>query len=121
MGVLEATGYAVDTVGLNPMDWAAMQIIKGDDGHYVYFNPGSTTNLAPMWGKPVVASPEVPVGKFLLGAFQVGAQLFEREGASVQAGYQNDDFTRNLVTLLAELRAVLAIYATAAFRKGDLY
>jgi len=121
IGVVEAGGWIVDTVGLNPTDWAAMQIIKGEDGHYVYFNPANSTTVAPVWGKQVVASPEVAAGKYLIGACQMGAQLFEREGASVQAGFQNDDFTRNLVTLLAEMRAVLAIYANAAFRKGNLY
>jgi HK97 family phage major capsid protein len=121
IGVVEASGWIVDTVGLHPTDWAAMQIIKGDDGHYVYFNPANSTGPAPIWGKQVVASPEIAAGKFLVGACSQGAQLFEREGASVQAGFQNDDFTRNLVTLLAEMRAVLAIYANAAFRKGNLY
>jgi hypothetical protein len=121
IGVVEASGWLVDTVGLHPLDWAFMQIVKGEDGHYVYFNPGGNTNTAPMWGKTVVASPEVPQGKYLVGAFAAGAQLLEREGATVQAGFQNDDFTRNLVTLLAEMRAVLAIYALSAFRKGSLY
>lgn len=121
IGVVEAIGYQVDTVGINPVDWAAMQIIKGDDGHYVYFNPANSTTHAPVWGKPVVPSPEVPLGKFLIGAFAIGAQLFEREGASVQVGFQNDDFTKNLVTILAEMRAALAIYADGAFRRGDLY
>lgn len=121
IGVVEANAWNVDTVGLHPLDWALLQIIKGTDGHYVYFNPASSVSVAPIWGKPVVASPEVQQGKFLLGAFQQGAQLLEREGASVQAGFQNDDFTRNLVTLLAEMRAVQAIYAINAFRKGNLY
>lgn len=122
IATVEASGWFVDTIGLHPLDWSAIQLTKGEDGHYVYVNPAATgTGPAPLWGKVVIPSPEVVQGKYLVGDFARGAQLFEREGASVQAGFQNDDFTRNLVTLLAEMRAALAIYGASAFRKGAIY
>jgi HK97 family phage major capsid protein len=121
IGAVESVGWSVDTIGLNPNDWALIQIAKDSTGRYLYFNPAGNTSFAPLWSKTVVPSPEVPAGKYLLGAFAVGAQLFEREGASVQAGFQNDDFVKNLVTILAEMRADLATYALSAFRKGSIY
>lgn len=121
IGVVEASGWVVDTVGLNPVDWASVQLTKGDDGHYVYSSPGlSGTGAQPLWSKVVVPTPAVAQGKYLVGAFAQGAQLFEREGAHVMVGFQGDNFVRNLVTLLAEGRFDLAIYATSAFRKGNL-
>jgi hypothetical protein len=35
-------------------------------------------------------------------------------------GYVNDDFTKNLITLRAELRAALAVYHVPAVQYGDL-
>lgn len=121
IGVVEASGWQVDTVAINPTDWAAMQTERGEDGHYIYANPATSgTGATPIWSKVLVPSPVIPAGEYLVGACGQASQLFEREGANVQAGFQNDNFTRNLVTLLAELRANVAIYATAGFRKGKL-
>jgi hypothetical protein len=39
---------------------------------------------------------------------------------TVELGFVNDDFTRNLLTLRAELRAALAVYQPTAVRYGDL-
>jgi hypothetical protein len=38
----------------------------------------------------------------------------------IELGFVNDDFTRNLLTLRAELRAALAVYQPTAVRYGDL-
>lgn len=122
IGIVEAEGFVVDTLGINPIDYASFQIEKGTDGHYVLGNPATTgTGARPLWGKFTVPSFAVPQGEFIVGDFARGAQLFEREGAAVQVGYDGNDFTKNLVTILAELRANLANYApTTAFRRGKL-
>lgn len=121
IAAVEANGWFVDTIGLHPIDWANIQTLRGEDGHYLYGSPSrSGTGASPMWGKVVVPSFIIPQGNYLVGPFQTAAQLFEREAANVQVGFQNDDFTRNLVTTLAETRAVLANYTPAAFRKGAL-
>lgn len=59
------------------------------------------------------------LGDFLTGAFKLGAQLFDRWDARVEVGYVNDDFTKNLVTILAEERLALAVYRPEAFITGD--
>jgi hypothetical protein len=116
----EASGWIVDTVGLHPVDFAFIQSLRGEtNDHYLYADPArSGTSGGVLWGKRIVTSPVLNQGTYLLGDYQNGAELWTRENASVQAGFQNDDFTRNLVTLLAELRADLAIYSATAFRKG---
>ena len=56
-------------------------------------------------------------GKFLTGAFQLGAQIFDRMDAVVEISTEDDqNFRKNLVTVLAEERLALAVE-----QKGDEY
>jgi hypothetical protein len=45
---------------------------------------------------------------FLLGDFRAAATLYDGWTARVEVGTVNDDFVRNLVTVLAEVRVALA-------------
>lgn len=104
---------------LHPTDWARIELTKDAEGRYIIGNPQGT--LAPtLWGLPVVATQAMTVDKFLTGAFSLGAQVFDRWDARVEVGYNNDDFTKNLVTILAEERLALAVYRPEAFIYGDL-
>ena len=108
-----ATGHV-----LNPIDWAIIETMKDDVGRYIIGNPQGTATPT-LWGLPVVQTQAISVDKFLTGAFKLGAQLFDRWDARVEAGYENDDFTKNLVTILAEERLALAVYRPEAFIYGD--
>ena len=109
-----ATGHV-----LNPIDWATIEIAKDNQARYLIGNPQGTT--APtLWGLPVVATQSMQAGKFLTGAFNMAAQIFDAETASIEVGFENDDFTRNLVTVLCEERLALAVYRPEAFIYGTL-
>lgn len=109
-----ATGHV-----LHPTDWAGIELTKDGDGRYVIGNPQGT--LSPtLWSLPVVTTQAITAGKFLTGAFKLAAQLFDRWDARVEVGYVNDDFTKNLVTILAEDRLALAVYRPEAFIYGDV-
>lgn len=109
-----ATGHV-----LNLIDWASIETLKDTQGRYIIGNPQGT--LAPtLWGLPVVATPAMPVGKFLTGAFRLGAQIFDQWQSRIEVGFQNDDFVRNKVTILAEERLALAVYRPEAFVYGDV-
>ena len=108
-----ATGHV-----MNPIDWAWVETLKDAQGRYIIGNPqGSITPT--LWGLPVVTTQAMAVDKFLTGAFKLGAQVFDRWDARVETGYENDDFTKNLVTILAEERLALAVYRPEAFIYGD--
>jgi HK97 family phage major capsid protein len=109
-----ATGHV-----LNPIDWTSMEMTKDDVGRYIIGNPQGTT--APtLWGLPVVATPKMTVGKFLTGAFKLGAQIFDQWQSRIEVGFQNDDFVRNKVTVLAEERLALAVFRPESFIYGDV-
>jgi len=104
---------------MHPSDWADIELTKTDDGAYLFANPqgGVTPRL---WGLPVVETQAMTVDKFLTGAFQLGAQIFDREDANVEISTEDsDNFRKNLVTIRAEERLGLAVYRPEAFIKGD--
>ncbi|MBK6297498.1 MAG: phage major capsid protein [Sphingomonadales bacterium] len=104
---------------LHPADWAGIELLKDTSGAYIIGNPQGT--LSPtLWGLPVVATQSMASGKFLAGAFQLGAQIFDRMDAVVEISTEDDqNFRKNLVTVLAEERLALAVYRPEAFVKGD--
>lgn len=105
---------------LNPIDWAIMELSKDKEGRYIIGQPQGTTNPT-MWGLPVVSTQAMGVGKFLTGAFNMGAQVFDRQQASIAIATENeDDFVKNMITILCEERLALAVYRPEAFITGTL-
>lgn len=105
---------------LHPSDWAAIELTKDSNGAYIFANPQSLAQPA-LWGRPVVATQAMTVDNFLVGAFQLGAQVFDRMQSTVTVATENeDDFVKNMVTILAEERLGLAVYRPEAFVKGAL-
>jgi HK97 family phage major capsid protein len=108
---------------VNPLDWQNIQLLKAaGSGEYFLGNVFVMTEMGGMikapslWGLPVVVTKSTPAGTALVGDFARAAQLFRREGVLIEmSNSDGDNFTRNLVTILAELRALVATYAPAAF------
>ena len=110
-----ATGHV-----LNPIDWARIELTKDSEGRYIIGQPQGVASPT-MWGLPVVSTQAMASGKFLTGAFRMGAQLFDRWMARVEVATENeDDFVKNLVTILAEERLALAVYRPEAFIYGNV-
>lgn len=106
-------------VVMNPIDWARIELLKDTTGRYIIGNPQGVLG-ATLWNRPVVTTQAITVDKFLAGAFKMGAQVFDRWQARVEVATENeDDFTKNMVTVLAEERLALAVYRPEAFIYGD--
>ena len=103
---------------MHPTDVAKMDLAKASDGHYVLppfiSNDGTTVS-----GIRVVSNTGVTVNNFLVGDFTKYGVRF-KEGLTINVGYENDDFTKNLVTILAEARLVGRVKSNhyGAFVKG---
>jgi HK97 family phage major capsid protein len=88
---------------INPIDAAMMDVSKSDATGYV-MPPFSTNSGQTVYGLRVVANLGVAPGTFVVGDFSKSV-LGIREEININVGFENDDFTRNLVTILAEMRA----------------
>jgi HK97 family phage major capsid protein len=115
---VEAADYPVTGIVLNPKDWHDIELVKDTQGAYVFANP-VTGNMPNIWGIPVVATNTLPVGKFLVGAFDMAAGIFDRMNATVEVSRSHsDNFVKNVVTILAEERIALAIFRPASLVYG---
>lgn len=114
----EPAGFMANYIVLNPVDIAAMKLTKSSTGEYVFpvTLPGQTSVME----IPVISNARMTSGDFLVMDSTKG-NLRIREGVTLDIGYENDDFTKNLVTILAEMR--LAFYIKSqhvkAFVTGD--
>lgn len=111
--------YMADTIVINTADWEEIELTKATDGQYVWTNP-ALGNAPQLWGKRIVATNAITAGTFLVGAFAMGAQIWDRQQASVMVSLENsDNFVKNMVTILAEERLALCVYRPAAFISGS--
>jgi HK97 family phage major capsid protein len=113
---VQTTGFFdPDGVVMNTLDWQNVRLLKTADGIYIWGAPADTAP-ARIWGLPVVYTTAITLGTALVGAFRLGAQLFRRQGVTVETTNTNvDDFEKNLVSIRAEERLALAVYRPKAF------
>lgn len=116
---MKAEGWKPSIVLMNPLDWFAIQIQKSTDGLYLLGGPQDPAN-ATLWKNVVVETPSLARGKALI-IDPAHVRILDRMAPSVIATrFDRDNLVTNLVTLLAELRAGLAVFAKDAVRSVDL-
>ncbi|RAU43438.1 MULTISPECIES: phage major capsid protein [unclassified Pseudomonas] len=116
----ELAEFPSDGIVINPIDWAAIELTKDGEGRYIIGEPqdGTTPRL---WNRPVVSTQAMTQDDFLVGAFKLGAQIFDRMEIEILISTENaDDFEKNMATIRAEERLAFAIYRTEAFVTGSL-
>jgi HK97 family phage major capsid protein len=112
VATVQAAGYgSPNAVLLNPADWAALDIAT-------IGNAGGASGQSGFWGMRAVAVPSVPEGTAYVGNFATAVQLFTRGSVDVfMTDSHADYFVRNLLLLLAEIRALAAVPDPAAAAK----
>jgi HK97 family phage major capsid protein len=117
---IENQFYFPNAIILNPTDEAKLEMMKTSFGSYVMSDRFPTQDGIPrVWGLPIVTTPNMNVGDFLVGAFPGQCALFDRETVTVEIAFQNeDDFVRNLITVRAEERVAFAVFVPQAFVCG---
>lgn len=108
--------YPASGVVLNPEDWAKIELLKETDSGAYLFSSVTSGAIKTLWGMPVVESDSMPEGAFLVGAFALGAQIWDRMGMTVRASTEDgDNFSENMVTILFEKRLALEVNRPEAF------
>ena len=108
------TGYV-----MNPLDWEAVDLLKDNEARY-YFGGPSVLGTPRLWGLPVAEEEALPQATALVGDIRQ-AVLWDREQASIQVSDSHSDFfIRNMVAILAELRAAFGVLRPAAIVKVTL-
>lgn len=114
-----AEAFATGIV-LHPTNWANIELLKDNELRYLISNPQNTTT-GRIWGRDVVSTQAMTLGRFLVGDFAAHAQILDRQDANVAISFENkDNFERNMATIRLEERLALAIYRPEAFVKGVL-
>ena len=99
--------YRPNLVLMNPIDYAQMQLTKDVNGQYLRpFRVGD--ELIP--GLRVEASTAVAQGELWVGDFNY-LNIRDVWALSITFGWENDDFTKNLVTMIGEKRLMAYIKA----------
>jgi HK97 family phage major capsid protein len=117
---IEASNFTPTHVILNPEDVAKIQLTKTAQGEYTYPIFMDQTGAMNLAGMVVVSSANMTADNFVIGDFS-RFNVRYREALNMSIGYVNDDFQRNMVTILCEARLVSYIKANdqAGFVTGD--
>ena len=114
----ENSEFQATAIILHSTDWAAIEQAKDDQKRYLFANPQSSAQPM-LWGLPVVVTNSLTAGTFLVGAFDMAAQLWDREDAMIEIGLNSDNFVKNMRTILCEERVALTIYRSAGLIGGS--
>lgn len=113
--------FPVDGIVLHPDDWEAIELVKASTGEYIIGDPLGGLLPPRIWGRNVVDTTAITSGTFLVGAFQMGAQIWDRQDAVVEISTEHSDFfVRNMVAIRCEERLALTVYRPSAFITGVL-
>lgn len=117
---IQGLEFNANYIVLHPEDCAKMELTKTSQGEYTYAMSYIVDGIVRVKSIPVIENTGVTAGTFLVGDFSK-SNLRIREDLNVQVGYVNDDFTKNLMTILCEARAVHYVKSNhyGAFVKGS--
>lgn len=112
---IKSLNFAANYAFINPIDAANLDMKKSDDGMYL-IPPFQTADGTKIKGVTVVESNQIPVGDVLV-ADMTRFMIRNYKPFRVTYGWENDDFRKNLVTILGErrLHTFMADNNTGAF------
>lgn len=108
--------YEPTGVVLHDGDWEDIELLKATDGQYLMAVSIAMGGEQRVWRAPVVTTPAMDEGFALVGAFGIGAQLYDREEGNIRIAEQHSTFfVENAIVVLAEERLALATKRPEAF------
>jgi Phage capsid family len=111
MATIELSGGQANFLAAHTMDRA--QLLKTRDGSGAYVFDPSSIDLR-VWGLIPVSCTRIPLGKVIVGDSR-GLTVLIRTSPTVTPETDQDDPVRNKITLVADLRAALAVKEPSFF------
>ncbi len=111
--------YEPTGVVLSPNMWENVEVELGSDGQFRIAVAVAVGAEKRVWRMKVVETTAMPDTRYLVGAFGMGAQLYDRESVNVTVSTENADaFERGYVTFRAEERVGLEVPRPESFVCG---
>ena len=115
VGRANPNGYVI-----NPADLEAVDLLVDNENRYYFGGPAAAGSAPTLWGLPIVESEAVPEGTAYVGDWSK-CVLWDRQQSTITTTDSHADFyVRNLVAVLAELRAAFGCLQPNAFVEIDL-
>ena len=103
---------------MNPLDWEAIDLTQDAEQRY-YFGGPQVLGTPRLWGLPVVVTEGMPEGTATVGDHKQ-AVIWDRMAATVKTGTIDAYFVRNLLVILAEMRAGFGVLRAPALVEIDM-
>lgn len=111
--------YEPTGVVLSPSMWEQVEVETDDTGAFRVALQVAVGAQKRVWRINVVETTAMPDDKYLLGAFGMGAQIYDRENVSVTVSSENsDNFERGVLTFRADERLALEVSRPESFVVG---
>jgi HK97 family phage major capsid protein len=104
---------------LNPADSETFLTSTNVGGDYYGTGPFSGNGVPPLWGLRVVEDENQTAGEALVGDGRMAA-VWDRMQAQILVDTVDNQFIRNMLTILAEERLALTVFRPSAFALVDL-
>lgn len=116
MNLVRTVGFTEPTaIMMHPNDWALIRLLRTADGLYIWGHPTESINSV-IWGVPVVQSTACTVGTVLTGDFSMFSELRIKRGVEMAISDSHaSNFTADIQTIKATMRAALVVYRLSAF------
>ncbi|MEY8117640.1 phage major capsid protein [Falsihalocynthiibacter sp. BN13B15] len=121
LGILQIAleDHIASSFVLNPLDWAAIDLLKDTTGRYIFGNAFGQSSPS-LWGKDVVETSGMGAGEWLTGDLALAATIYDRQETEVLISSEHGtNFVEGMLTMKAQKRLALAIKRALAMCKGD--
>lgn len=113
--------YEPTGIVLHPLDWESLELETDANGAYRVAISVAVGGEKRIWNLDIVTTTAMTQGRFLVGSFGLGSQVYDREQAAVLISTEDsDNFRRNAVTIRAEERLAVVVDRPESHVAGTL-